>query len=85
MSWQTPPSNRSAAAKFSEYRDRFLKEMGTIMCPDIHEKIFGRRFNLVDPKDHEDFLTMPGHQQKCAEIVGLAARIAAEMILADEN
>ena len=79
-----PALKQKGAAKFSEYRDRFLKELGTVMCPELHKKVFGRSYNLVDPKEHEDFLSLPGHQHKCAEIVGAATRIAAEMILADE-
>lgn len=73
------------AAKFNEYRNRFHEEMGTVMCPDIHEKIFGRRFKLYDKSDHEDFLALPGHNVKCAEVVGVAAKIAAEMILDREE
>jgi C_GCAxxG_C_C family probable redox protein len=81
---QNPAVKQRGAAKFSEYRDRFMKEMGTVMCPEIHKKLFGRSYTLYDPVEHEEFLTMPGHQVKCAEAVGMAARIAAEMILADE-
>lgn len=80
-----PALKQKGAAKFSEYRDRFMKEMGTVMCPEIHKKLFGRSYTLYDPKEHEEFLTMPGHQVKCAEAVGVAARIAAEMILADKE
>lgn len=80
-----PELKQRGAAKFSEYRDRFLEEMGTIMCPQLHKNIFGRSYNLVDPKDHEEFLAMPGHQEKCAEVVGAATRIAAEMIFEDEE
>jgi C_GCAxxG_C_C family probable redox protein len=79
-----PALKQKGAAKFSEYRDRFMKEMGTVMCPEIHKKLFGRSYTLYDPKEHEEFLSMPGHNVKCAEAVGVAARIAAEMILADE-
>ncbi len=80
-----PSLKQKGAAKFSEYRDRFMKEMGTVMCPEIHKKLFGRSYTLYDPVEHEEFLSMPGHQEKCAEAVGVAARIAAEMILADED
>jgi hypothetical protein len=59
--------------------------MGTIMCPDLQEKIFGRRYNLIDPKEQKEFLTLPGHQNKCAEVVAVATRIAAEMILEGEE
>jgi C_GCAxxG_C_C family probable redox protein len=76
-----PSVKQKSAAKFAEYRDRFMKEMGTIMCPELHKKVFGRSFTLHNPVEHDEFLSMPGHQEKCAEVVGVAARIAAEMIL----
>lgn len=82
---KNPAVKQIGAAKFSEYRDRFMKEMGTILCPELHQKIFGRSYMLYDPVEHEAFLTMPGHQEKCAEVVGVATRIAAEMILYDDE
>jgi C_GCAxxG_C_C family probable redox protein len=82
---KNPSLKQLGAAKFSEYRDRFIKEMGTVMCPEIQKKLFGRAYNLIDPQDHAEFLSVPGHQEKCAEAVGTATRIAAEMILADED
>ncbi len=72
------------AAAFTEYRERFVKEMGTILCPKIHEKLFGKAYDLTDPKDSEEFLNLPGHVEKCGETVAVAARIAAEMLLKDE-
>ena len=78
-----PSVKQKGAEKFSEYRDRFMKEMGTVMCPELHKKVFGRSYTLYDPVEHEAFLSMPGHEVKCAEVVGAAARIAAEMILED--
>ena len=67
--------------KAVEYRDRFLDAYGTILCPELHKIIFGRSFILTDPEQEEEFLKMEGHEVKCAEIVGGATRIAAEMIL----
>ena len=72
------------AATFTESRERFVKEMGTIMCPKIHEKLFGKAYDLTDPKDSEEFLNLPGHVEKCGETVAVAARIAAEMLLEKE-
>ncbi|NLA85723.1 MAG: hypothetical protein GXY05_03065 [Clostridiales bacterium] len=82
---KNPALKQKSAAKFSEYRDRFMKEMGTVMCPDIHKKLFGRSYTLYDQKEHDEFLAIPGHQEKCAEAVVAATRLAAEMILADEE
>ena len=80
-----PALQQIGALKFTEYRERFMKEMGTVLCPDIQEKIFGRKYLLYDPEQHEEFLAMPGHNVKCAQVVGTATRIAAEMILEGEE
>ncbi|NLA88079.1 MAG: hypothetical protein GX847_12530 [Clostridiales bacterium] len=82
---KNPALKPKSAAKFAEYRDRFMKEMGTVMCPDIQEKLFGRSYALYDPKEHDEFLSIPGHEEKCAEAVAVATRLAAEMILADDE
>ena len=73
------------AMKFSEYRDRFIAEMGTVLCPEIHKKIFGRSYIFTDPEQEAAFMTLEGHETACADVVGVATRIAAEMILADED
>ena len=67
--------------KAAEYRNRFLAAYGTVLCPVIHEKLFGRSYIFTDPKQEEEFLTLEGHEVKCAEIVREATRIAAELIL----
>ncbi|MCD8017654.1 MAG: C-GCAxxG-C-C family protein [Oscillospiraceae bacterium] len=70
--------------KFVEFRDRFLAAMGTIMCPELHEKVFGRRYVFTDPVQHEEFGNLPGHAEKCAEVVAAAVRVTCEMLLEDE-
>lgn len=80
-----PAAFGRTAAKFTEFRDRFLKEYGTILCPEIHKKLFGRSYILTDPEQVNEFLNLPGHVEKCSEVVGAATRIAAEMILEGEE
>ncbi len=82
---KNPELKAKGAAKFSEYRDRFMKEMGTVLCPELQKKVCGRSYTLYDPVEHEEFLSLPGHEAKCAEVVAVAARIAAEMILEDSE
>ena len=79
-----PNHEKRGMDKFMEYRDRFLARWGTILCPKIHAQLFGREYNLADPTDHTDFLAMPGHQYKCAEVVASAVRMACDMILPEE-
>jgi C_GCAxxG_C_C family probable redox protein len=68
-----------------EFISRFHKTVGTIICPEIHERIvFGR---YMDPRASEEnlraFREAKGYE-KCALLPGIAARIAVEVILADQ-
>lgn len=71
--------------KLFTFRNAFIKEFGTTMCPEVQKLIFGRSFNLLDEKDLHDFLAMTGHEEKCATVVSKAVRMAAEIMLEDEN
>ena len=72
---------QKTAVTFNEYRDRFRASLGTTLCPEIQEQVFGRSYKLYDPGEVQEYLSLPGHAEKCAEIVGIATRIAAEMLL----
>jgi hypothetical protein len=48
-------------------------------------RIFGRSFAFTDEPQGAEFFAIAGHAGKCAEIVGMAARVAAEILLADEE
>ena len=67
--------------KIIAYRNAFREEFGTTLCPEIHKSLFGRSFNLLDEKQNEEFLNLPGHAEKCSVVVAKAARMAAEMML----
>lgn len=59
---------------------RFEKENGSTMCGDILETQLGRRFNLADPAEAEEYLAAGG-SECCAAVVSNAVRITAEEIL----
>jgi len=61
--------------------DRFVEEYGSPLCKDVQKKIFGRSFNLLDPKDYAEFEKAGAHVDKCTSVSGNAARWAAEIIL----
>ena len=71
--------------KLLEYRDAFLKEFGTTLCPDIHKQLFGRSFNLIDDEEDAEFLGIPDHVEKCSVVVKKAARLAAKLLLEDDR
>jgi len=69
----------TAARKFIP---RFEQELGTILCPKLHEDlIFGR---YMDPggsrEKFEAFKEAKGYE-RCALPPGIGARIAAEIII----
>jgi C_GCAxxG_C_C family probable redox protein len=61
--------------------DKFVEEYGSLRCKDIHKKLFGRPFNLLDPKDYAEFEKAGAHVDKCTAVSGNTARWAAEIIL----
>ena len=62
---------------------RFMQEYGSILCPQIQSKIFGRSFNLQDPVDWKAFEEAGGHSDpsKCMDIVGNAVRWTLEILM----
>lgn len=61
--------------------DAFIREFGTIICRDIQTIKFGRPYYIKDPEDFNKFEEAGGHDDKCTDVVGTAARIAVKLIL----
>ena len=61
--------------------DKFEEEYGSIICKDIHKKIFGRTFDFMDSNDYAEFEKLGGHVDKCTSVSGNVARWTAEIIL----
>ena len=63
--------------------DKFVEEYGSITCKNVHMKLFGRTFNLLDPKEYQEFEKAGAHVDKCPVVSGNVARWAAEIIIND--
>ncbi len=63
--------------------DKFIQEYGSILCPGVQKKIYGRAFNLNDPADWKAFIAAGGHSDpsKCMTVVGNAARWTLEILI----
>ena len=61
--------------------DKFIEGYGSPVCKDIHQKLFGRTFDLRDNKDYTEFKKMGAHNDKCTVVSGKTARWTAEIIL----
>jgi len=72
-----------AIGKIFAFRDAFIREFGTTMCPEIQKLIFGRSFNLMQDPEREAFLSIPDHAEKCSKVVAKAVRMAAGSMLED--
>ncbi len=57
----------------------FEAEFGSCMCRDVQQRLFGRSFDLANPKEIEEFVGA-GASKKCRVPSGKAARIAGEII-----
>jgi C_GCAxxG_C_C family probable redox protein len=62
---------------------RFVNEYGSILCPQIQSRIFGRSFNHQDPADWEAFMQAGAHTDpsKCMNIVGNAVQWTLEILM----
>lgn len=66
-----------------EFMPRFEEEVGSVVCPRIHEDVvFGRYMDpAASPENMEAFAAAKGFE-KCGLLPGIGARIAAEIIIA---
>ena len=80
-----PSVQEIGSQKFIEFRDRYLAEMGTTLCPEIQNQVFGRSYDYTKPEDCEVYFQIADHNVKCADMVEKAARLIAGMLLEAED
>ena len=78
--WETYRKSLVPAAEFTE---RFKEIRGSLNCGDIVETEFGKRYDLLDPDDHKEYVRQ-GATEKCTKVVLSGVRIAADIILRDK-
>jgi C_GCAxxG_C_C family probable redox protein len=60
----------------------FKEKIGHTLCWEIHKIHYGKGYHLFIPEEMEAFHRKGGHSREgCPEICGIAARIAADVIL----
>ena len=66
-----------------DFCKKFNDEYGSLLCPGVQKKVYGRSFNLQDDSDWEAFLAAGAHTDpsKCMSVVGNAARWVLEMLI----
>lgn len=63
--------------------EKFIEEFGSVTCREIHDGVFGRRFDLWSDVDKVSFEQAGAHRDKCTRLVALAASWTAELILGE--
>jgi C_GCAxxG_C_C family probable redox protein len=74
-------SRAMGAAK--SFCEKFIRHYGSILCPQVQAKLYGRSFNLQNPADWKAFEEAGGHSDptKCMSVVGNAARWTLETLM----
>jgi C_GCAxxG_C_C family probable redox protein len=62
--------------------DRFINEYGSVICCNIQTKTMGRAYYFLDPDEFNKFKASGAHDKYCPDIVGKAAKWAAEILIA---
>lgn len=70
------------ASMARDFCNRFEEGLGSTKCGDIHELHLGRRFNLADPDEFEEFRATVGGL--CTRVVATGVRTALEIVEAQE-
>jgi C_GCAxxG_C_C family probable redox protein len=61
--------------------ERFVDEYDSPTCEGVQKRIFGRSFDLLNPKDYKEFEKAGAHVNKCPNVSGNVAKWTAEIIL----
>lgn len=75
--------------KHSSYRmakrlhEKFIAEYGSVICREIHQKLFGETYDLWSQPSKEKFDRDGAHTSKCTDVVGKASSWAVEIILGE--
>ncbi len=81
-----PARKRALAFRLGEKMARkFIEKYGTLICEQIHEKVMGRPFSLLDSADKQAFEEAGGHSTACPSVVGNGVRWAAELLMEQES
>ena len=66
-----------AVALHNRYKDSY----GSVICREIHERIFGRSFDMWDEEDRKAFEEAGAHREKCTSVVADASKWTTGLIL----
>jgi C_GCAxxG_C_C family probable redox protein len=72
--------NRKLNELIKKLHEKFINEYGNIICENIHRKIYGRPFYIVDDDELKKFENSGAHDRGCTSVCGNAAKWTAEIL-----
>jgi C_GCAxxG_C_C family probable redox protein len=85
--WEKGESYIKASILGQKLYKKFDEEFQTVICTEIHKKIYGRAFELMDHKNLgidkdvlKEFEDAGAHTLKCPTVVGLSSAWAVEIL-----
>lgn len=63
-----------------DLRTRFMDNYSGIVCHQIHRKIYGRPFYLLDPEESKKFEAAGAHDWGCTDVCGNGAKWTVEIL-----
>jgi hypothetical protein len=66
-------------------RESFLKNYSTVICKDIHQRLFNRTYDMYSPDERQKFLDDGAHIDKCTGVVGRSAAETVRIILEEAD
>ena len=69
----------------AKLRTSFLQEYGSVICGNIHKKLFDRNYNMWSQVEMDQFNADGAHTEKCTGVVGKAAAAAVRIILEEAD
>jgi C_GCAxxG_C_C family probable redox protein len=68
-----------------EVHDNFIEEYGSVICSQIHRKLYGRPFYLNDEDEVKKIMDRGAHDWGCTSVVGNAAKWTVAVIENADN
>lgn len=60
--------------------DKFIEKYGSVICHQIHRKLYGRPYYIADPEELDKFDKQGAHDWGCTSVCGDAAKWAVEIL-----
>jgi C_GCAxxG_C_C family probable redox protein len=67
-------------ALVKKVHDKFIEKYGSVICHQIHRKLYGRPYYIADPDELEKFYANGAHDWGCTSVCGGAARWVVEIL-----